>query len=1260
MKNTNPLKRILSILLTFSLILGIINVSAETVDNSKKEVENPIDIIEDSELTESDITEDVYDENLESSESGIPEDINVEDSKLPELDVPETIDINNLKLSAADIPEAINYDIISNSNHVSRLREQEDSLNTVVFQNDDNTNTMYVFSEPVKFVAEDGSVKDKSNELYNVSKSDIFSKKYAYVNLDNDIKTYFPHKFDKETGIMLTDGSINIELIPNVDDFATVRNRSTERRSIESCSSDDNWVWYDGVFGDNTTLRYAPLFEGFKEEIVLYKNVGNEFSFILKANGLVAELDESQINLIDPETRDTVFKVSPIYVYDSEFRFTLDNEMKLTLLEDGDYEIQVIVDEGFLSNPDTIYPVYIDPPITKEFSVRPGVNGAANNAIQDLSITSSTSTALDATFTVAGYSSSNSWRTIMRFPGVMSELSNIPVNNIQKAQLNLYTISSALTSSASYIDAYYFTGNSNWVESAINNNLASNSYSLYSGSVGSVYTIGGEVGIDITSAVKKWKGTDTASITSKNQGLLLKNSNEGNGNYAKIFNSRESSEYRPIVYVTYIPQYTVNFNANGGSVSPTSKIVDGGSTIGTLPTPTRTSPTLTYNANGGSVSPTSANVSWGFKGWYTAASGGTQVTANTAITANTTIYAQWNNPTVGTLPTPTRTSTITYNANGGSVSPTSANVSWGFKGWYTAATGGTQVTSNTAISANTTIYAQWNNPTVGTLPIPTRTGFSFNGWFNTSATTGGTQTTANTTVTANMTIYARWSSFDVPIPLTLNTYESVNINLGNQKQYFSFTPATTGFYTIESSSNTGDPYGRLYNINQAQLTYNDDGAGSLNFRMIYHLTAGQKYIVEAGCYSTGVGTYSLRVTSTTNLDTMTSLSPSEVSTLLTTSGNSANVTVANQRKVFKFTAPTAGIYVFESFTNTGDPYGWLYNVNGSQIDYNDDGGGNLNFRISTNLTLGQTVYLVAGCYGSGTGSYSVGVTGVYTLGKDTYSFANFSDSDSSGGHCFGMSITSSAYYLRILNIANIGGNYINGLYALSSNSTVKAPICDYQAKQGSYSRGATVAGWSNNINSDWNAVVNYVQSGAYDDKGMLQIGYDGHAINFLRYSVVSGQPRIYAYDNNYPNVETYFYKDNATGKIHQVKPYSTSEITSYMALRDVSTYFNLVSEFNATLVIYANVGVISINGIVGSLMEGNFGPEGCVMYEIPENLDLVEIIPLIDNATFEYLGNAYSFGKISDDTIGEFTLSKTDNKSTSTKPNLKIRRGNNQ
>ncbi|AMJ41296.1 Listeria/Bacterioides repeat-containing protein [[Clostridium] propionicum DSM 1682] len=67
---------------------------------------------------------------------------------------------------------------------------------------------------------------------------------------------------------------------------------------------------------------------------------------------------------------------------------------------------------------------------------------------------------------------------------------------------------------------------------------------------------------------------------------------------------------------------TVTFNPNGGTVSEASRSVAPGTAVGALPTPTHSG-------------------SYSFNGWYTAASGGTQISASTTVSANVTYYAHW-------------------------------------------------------------------------------------------------------------------------------------------------------------------------------------------------------------------------------------------------------------------------------------------------------------------------------------------------------------------------------------------------------------------------------------------------------------------------------------------------------------------------------------------------------------------------------------------------------------------------------------------
>lgn len=72
------------------------------------------------------------------------------------------------------------------------------------------------------------------------------------------------------------------------------------------------------------------------------------------------------------------------------------------------------------------------------------------------------------------------------------------------------------------------------------------------------------------------------------------------------------------------PTHTVTFDANGGSVTPTSAETGTDGKLATLPTPTRSG--------------------YSFDGWYTMKEGGTEITAEKVYTADTAIYAHWVGP----------------------------------------------------------------------------------------------------------------------------------------------------------------------------------------------------------------------------------------------------------------------------------------------------------------------------------------------------------------------------------------------------------------------------------------------------------------------------------------------------------------------------------------------------------------------------------------------------------------------------------------
>lgn len=276
---------------------------------------------------------------------------------------------------------------------------------------------------------------------------------------------------------------------------------------------------------------------------------------------------------------------------------------------------------------------------------------------------------------------------------------------------------------------------------------------------------------------------------------------------------------------------------------------------------------------------------------------------------------------------------------------------------------------------------------------------------------------------------------------------------------------------------------------------------------------------------------------------------------------------------------------------------------------------------------------------------------IYNMGEESYSFENFGDVDSPNGHCFGMSMTSSAYHIGELETSIIGLSDVDDLYSCSDSAIIRDPICYYQAHQ-EFALDATVAGGNYykgdtyDISDDWHEVINYLSSHEYDDTGMLQIGFrkdgeGGHAINFLRYAVIDGQDRIYAYDNNFPDNEIYFY-ENSDGEILQEPNATFSGSIDCIALRDVSTYFDLAGRYEASRAIYSDRDEISVDGIDPYPIDGGIEMGERVMFAIPSHVSTVKIIPLVDNASFTYANKEYSFEEITEDTYGVLDLSNVD------------------
>ena len=182
----------------------------------------------------------------------------------------------------------------------------------------------------------------------------------------------------------------------------------------------------------------------------------------------------------------------------------------------------------------------------------------------------------------------------------------------------------------------------------------------------------------------------------------------------------------------------------------------------------------------------------------------TNGTASIYTTYNTNVYLDSSRSKAMTtsanpITKPSRVYTVTYNANSGSVSPTSATSTYTFKGYYSAASNGTQyinasgnitadgLTAGKGYTAAKTWNAQWTGASV-TLPTPSRTGYTFGGWYKESALTNKVgDAGASYTPTANVTLYAKWTPCTYTVKFNSNKPSTATSTMSGTMSDQSFT-----------------------------------------------------------------------------------------------------------------------------------------------------------------------------------------------------------------------------------------------------------------------------------------------------------------------------------------------------------------------------------------------------------------------------------------------------------------------------------------
>lgn len=505
-------------------------------------------------------------------------------------------DVNALDLKSEDkttilseelTPDAVSYDDVIKKGHCGRAYDLEQNLNTVAFTNIDGTESLYLFSYPVKYVDENNEIKDKSLRI------DYNQEENVYITSSSDVKTRFNDNLGE--GIELSYKDILINTIPLYENNEEVQ---------AELSEDGKVIKY--ICNDDLYYEYSLTFQGYKENVFISNYTGNNScEFLLRTNGLSFGIKENKAVLFDEE-ENIVANFGDLLIYDAKGHLGSGELTYETISENEEYKVSLTINEEFLTAEDTVYPICIDPTIEIDYS-----HGSWNEGIVHSTVYSDNTVTNNSTMIIGKYSSNRKARTVMAFPGLSTYVSNgrygtisIDSSFINNATVYVRDVGYQSDLNAMNISCYglnklWYLSNPN--DSTLGLNYESLSWNFvtnnFGGRVLSNNIISNSTGLqqtpvhtyafDITNKAQKWGNTFNADFWMN--GIIFKSEDSVENGTTKYcsFGAYSSGIYAPYlvidldayqnydfkgnVNVTYTYQKELTLNANTTYVFKTGK-----------------------------------------------------------------------------------------------------------------------------------------------------------------------------------------------------------------------------------------------------------------------------------------------------------------------------------------------------------------------------------------------------------------------------------------------------------------------------------------------------------------------------------------------------------------------------------------------------------------------------------------------------------------------------------------------------------------
>ena len=430
-------------------------------------------------------------------------------------------------LADSKIADYINTDEFFETKPMFRLTALE-TLNSYVIQNADNTNTIYLMAENVKYVDTKGEIREKDIRLSATEK--------GFGVTDSDVKLLLPNKVSSGISVNTDFGSITL----------TPRFRGDNAAKLDEKS---NSVSYNGAFGNGTFLRYTPTLSGVKEDIVLEVNPeSNSFEFMLEADGLTLYTEDSIYYLVSTDNKDCRIRFDQIFIYDTNGRFTA-GKAEIVDASNGRYTLTVTAPREFLDDAETTYPVTIDPSIT--------VSTETDSAeIIDAAVHQGTPNMNAGTWPYdnIGYTDSTYGlaRTVIKLNGLLSNptYQNLTADKVTNVS---FSAKEATGNSSKTVKLHPITGNPTWTETSV----TWNNYGSFDTTVNYGGTLTGDqwTAFNITNLVKAWLN---GSYNNNGCFIFIMGGTENSQCRALYSTEYSGTSNRPYLSLTYTSSLTIN------------------------------------------------------------------------------------------------------------------------------------------------------------------------------------------------------------------------------------------------------------------------------------------------------------------------------------------------------------------------------------------------------------------------------------------------------------------------------------------------------------------------------------------------------------------------------------------------------------------------------------------------------------------------------------------------------------------------------